>query len=353
MKLPDRRRPVRTALAALGLALALLAGACGGQGPQAGKAAGAGGASSQPAAAAAHFPVTLTDYAGQRVTIAKEPRRIVSFAPSNTEILFALGLGRRVVGVDAYSDYPPQARSLPKVSAPGPQLDYSVEKVVALKPDLVLTISGTGKVDAQLRQLGIPVLVIQPADLEQVLDSIRLIGRATGASAQAGRLVASMQRRIQAVEAGARAIPSSQRLRVFYEVWNKPLMTAGPGSFIDDLITRAGGINVAHDAKTAWPQFSEEELLARNPQVILIPSSNAAEREAILGGQRPTWARLEAVRNRRVYVVDENLVSRPGPRIVDGLETLFHLLYPQAGKTSRTAPAPAVAAETAARRPAA
>ncbi|MBX5463984.1 MAG: cobalamin-binding protein [Clostridia bacterium] len=342
MRLPPARRSARTALAALGVVFALLAGACGGQAPQAGKA-GAGGASGQTAAQAARFPVTLTDYAGRRVTIAKEPLRIISFAPSNTEILFALGLGRRVVGVDAYSDYPAQAEKLPKVSAPGPQLAYSVEKVVALKPDLVLTISGTEKVDAQLRELGIPVLVIQPADLGQVLDSIRLIGRATGAVAQADRLAASMERRIRAVEAAARAIPPAKRVRVFYEVWNKPLMTAGPGSFIDDLITRAGGINIAHDAKTAWPEFSEEELLARNPQVILIPSSAAAERAAILGGQRPTWTRLDAVREGRVYVVDENLVSRPGPRIVDGLESLFRLLYPQAARTSQ-APAQGAAA---------
>ncbi|MDI3318045.1 MAG: cobalamin-binding protein [Bacillota bacterium] len=330
------RRRRRLSPAWIVLALALVVSGCGGQPGQTGQAAkpGAGGSAGSVARAAqAHFPVTLTDYAGHRVTIAKEPRRIVSFAPSNTEILFALGLGRRLVGVDAYSDYPPQAKSLPKVSATGPQLNYSVEKTVALKPDLVLTIRGTQKADDQLRQMGIPVLVIQPADLSQVLDSIRLIGRATGAVAPAERLVASMERRIRAVEARAAAIPSSERVRVFYEVWNQPLMTAGPGSFIDDLITRAGGINIAHDAKSAWPEFSEEELLARNPQVILLPSSNAAERQAVLGGRRPTWARLDAVKNRRVYVIDENLVSRPGPRIVDGLEQIFRLLYPQAAKT--------------------
>lgn len=284
-------------------------------------AAGAGQAAA-PAAAPA-FPLTVTDDAGREVTIAAEPARLLAFAPSNTEILFALGLGSRVVGTDDFSDYPEEAKALPKA---GGIVNPNFEKIVELDPDLVLTIGGTDEFVAELERLGIPVVVIQPQTFDDVLDRIDLIGRVTGAREAAGKLTAELRGRVQAVTGALAGLAEDERPKVFVEIWYDPLFTAGPGAFIHDLIGLAGGVNIAADAGEAWPQYSPEDVVAKNPDAIVTFFQETVDQ--IKAGQRPGWDRIAAVENGRILVIDQNILSRPGPRLVEGLETLARFLHP-------------------------
>ncbi len=264
------------------------------------------------------FPVALRDSRGVSVVIKAEPHRIVSLAPSNTEILFALGLGDRIVGVTSADNYPPAARKKTQIAGP----NVNVEKVVAQRPDLVIGV-GTLQADllSRLSRLGIPVLSVDPKTLRQTLDAITLIGAATGRSPQARSIRARMESKIAGVK--ARAAKASSWPRVFVEIWNKPLMTAGPNTFVDEMIRLAGGSNIAHDAKSGYVQFSEEALIARDPQVIITPNGTRAE---ILA--RPRWRNLSAVKSRRVIAFNPDLLVRPGPRLADGLEQLERVLHP-------------------------
>ncbi|MEW5762224.1 MAG: cobalamin-binding protein [Bacillota bacterium] len=289
---------------------------------------------------AAGFPVTVTDDIGRKVTLLSPPQRIVSLAPSNTEILFALGLEKHVVGVTDFCNYPPAARAKEKV---GGFADPSLEKIVALKPDLVLAAGINQKIADRLAKLGIPVLVLAPHDVAGVLKNIELVGRATGRGEKAQEVVESLSTRINAVAARVARIATAARPKVYYEVWYEPLCTAGPGTFIDDVIRLAGGINVAGDAPQQWPQYSLEVLLRKNPDVMLHSyghGSGAAQTvEDIV--KRPGWSRLNFVKNRRIYAVDADLITRPGPRLVDAVEAVARALHPElfSGEKSRVAPA--------------
>ncbi|MGD9116592.1 MAG: cobalamin-binding protein [Dehalococcoidia bacterium] len=267
-----------------------------------------------------------TDDMGRNVVIEDVPQRIVCFGPSITEIAFALGLGERVVGVDDYSDYPAEAVDLPKV---GNAFAPSMESLVALEPDLVLTLEHE-QFNSEMEAMGLTYLVIDPADIDGILADIELIGRATDTAAAAEALAEDMETRMRDIEAGViNAIPVS----VFFIVdATDPMLpwTAGPGSFIDTLISMAGGINIAHEAPSQWPQFSLEEIVNADPDVIIV--------QTMLGGiptievsaleEHAIWGGLSAVENGKVYLVDGDLVSRSGPRIVDGLEELARALHP-------------------------
>ena len=311
------------------LVLALVLAGCGGTGtnPAAGTGSspGTAPAAETGAGASTQYPLTLTDDAGRQVTIPSRPERIISLAPSNTEILFAIGAGDRVVGVDSFSDYPAQVKDLPKL---GGVNDTNYEQIVALEPDLALTIGGTEEQVQKLEELGIPTVVIQPETLDEVLASIEQVGRIVDAQAGAARVVEDMRARIEAVRARVADIPDDQRVRVFYEVWNDPLMTVGPGAFIHDVITAAGGANIAADTGQAWPQISLEAVVSEDPQVIIVPRSLQASYEELKAGRRKGWEGIRAVRDGRVYAIDDNIISRPGPRLVEGLEQIARWLYP-------------------------
>lgn len=267
------------------------------------------------------FPLTITDDAGREVTIARPPERIISIAPSNTEILFALGLGDRVVGVDSYSNYPPEATEKPQV---GDYVDPDLESIVAADPDLILaTEAHLAIVLPELETLGLPTVVVEPKDLDEVFNGIALVGQITGESAAAQNLVCSLQARVAAV---SEAIAGAPRPRVFFEL-SPDLYTAGPGSFVDDILTRAGGENIASDAAEMWPQLSLEALVSADPEVILLADHEAgvtAEQVAA----RPGWQGVSAVESGRIVSLDADLVARPGPRVVDGLETVAAALHP-------------------------
>ncbi|MDP9357160.1 MAG: ABC transporter substrate-binding protein [Chloroflexota bacterium] len=270
----------------------------------------------------AAFPVTITDDVGRQVVLQEAPQRIVSIAPSNTEILFALGLGEKVVAVDQYSDYPPEAEQKPQL---GSYVKPDLEQIVAAAPDLVLA-TGVHEetVVPQLEALRLTVAVIDPEDLDDVFDGIGLVGRITGQDARATGLVCELLDRVDAV---AERINGAPRPRVFFEL-SPELHTAGPDSFIDDLISRAGGENIAAGATEEWPQLSAEVLLEQDPEVILL-ADEAAGVSPDQVRTRPGWQQVTAVEQDRIVAIDPDLTNRPGPRVVDGLEAIARALHPE------------------------
>jgi len=285
-----------------------------------------GGASNSPAASVPAFPTTLTDDAGREVTIPADPQRIVSLAPSNTEIVCALGACDELVGVVDIDDFPPEVADLPKVVI-STQVD--VEKVVAADPQLILAAGNEftlSTVIDQLAGLGYPVLVLYPEDLDEVYADIELVGRAIDARAAAEDLVAAMRGRVQAV---VDLVAGADRPRTFYEVslYEGTIYTAGDGSFLASLISLAGGEPILGDALSTSIQL--EDLVDADPELILL--GDAAYDESITAdavAARPGWGGLAAVLSGRIVPVLEDLViTRPGPRIVDGLEALARHIH--------------------------
>lgn len=272
----------------------------------------------------AAFPLTITDDLGNQVTIEAEPQRIVSMAPSHTEILYALGLGDKVVGVTEYCDYPPEAQEKPKV---GGFSNIDLEQVVGLNPDLVLgTDIHAQSVGPALVERGLKVVLINPETVDDVLDKIVLVGRATGREEAAVALAGELRSRIEATM--AKAQKAEHKPRVYWELSND-LYTAGPGSFIDDLITRAGGVNIAANAGEQWPQLNLEALILADPEVIILADHPYGETAEGVKA-RPGWADISAVKNGRIVeVLDSNLVSRPGPRVAEALEFVAKALHPE------------------------
>lgn len=278
--------------------------------------------------------ITLTDDAGRNVQVSTKVERIVSLAPSNTEILFALGLGDKVVGVTDFCDYPPEAQGKEKIGG----IEPNMEKVVALSPDLVLAIGGSpvvasigGNVEllAKFEELKLPTLILAPKDLEGVLADIELVGKATGAQQAAAKLVADMRAKVDQVLAKTKDV--TQRPKVFYELDatdpGKP-WTPGPGSWHDTFISMAGGVNVAAGAKAAWAQLSTEEIIKENPDLIILGDANwGVNAEAVKS--RSGWGAIKAVKQDAIYPIDDNLISRPGPRLADGLVALAKIIHPE------------------------
>ncbi|MCS7285816.1 MAG: ABC transporter substrate-binding protein [Anaerolineae bacterium] len=270
------------------------------------------------------YPMTVTDPAGRQVTIKAEPKAIVSLAPSITEILYALGLEDKVVGVTEFCNYPPEAQAKPKV---GGFADVSIEKLLALNPDLVLVSSiHIAQVLPELEKLGLTAAVIDAHDLPQVLDSILLVGKMTGREKEAEALVAEMRKRMDAV---TKAVEGRKRPKVFWEL-SSDLWTVGPGSFVHDLIVRAGGENIA----TGQPylQLTSEAIISADPEVIILadhPYGETAETVA----KRPGWNKITAVKEGRIVELTQeqtDIVSRPGPRVIDALELIARTLHPDA-----------------------
>jgi len=269
--------------------------------------------------------VALDDL-GRPVRMEEIPQTIVSLGPSITEILFALDLADRVVGVTDYCDYPEEARSKDKVGAPFP--GFSVETILDLQPDLVLSLAGA--IVQQLEDRGVTVAVLHPTNIQNIYWDIELVGQLTGKDTEALALVKAMQKRVDAVV--ARTSTAVKTPSVFYEVdgsWNenKP-WTAGYGTFQDSLINLAGGVSIAA-GRSGWYEISIEEILDADPDIIILEDFQFGVTPEILAG-RSAWAGLAAVREGRVYPIDDpNLTCRSGPRIVDGLELLAGMLHPE------------------------
>jgi iron complex transport system substrate-binding protein len=280
-----------------------------------------------PTTTAPAFPLTLTDDDGVKVTMSKAPERIVTFAPANTEILFALGIGDRVVGVSgSYDDYPPQAKSLPQVGGAGDfGVDPNIEKVVALHPDLMLTTSGGEQWKARLKQVGVMVFAIDATDFDDLLHDIDTVGTLTGTAAAAAQVTDGMRASAEGIQSKVAADPA---VSCFYEVYYPPLTTVGPHTFVFDLLKRAGCDPVTASAHAPYPTWSVERLVAESPQVYLLDSLSGATPQAV--EKRHGFDAVAAVHDGHVVVIDSNLVTRPGPRIVQGLDALAHALHPDA-----------------------
>lgn len=275
------------------------------------------------------FPITVTDDLGRKVTVNKLPQRIISLAPSITEILFALGLEDRIVGVTDYCDYPEAAKSKPRVAS---YTTPNAEKLVSLQPDLVLAESiHENIVLPALKRLGFTIFVSSATSIDSVLQDIILIGQINGKSKTAAQLVNRLTSRIKAVSAKTEGLTSEKRLRVLYVVWHQPIWTMGSETFIDDLIKTAGGINIFSTYFKKARIVSLESVVAANPQVIII--SGMATTGDLIYTSIKSEERLksvDAMANNRIYKIsDSNLIERPGPRIVDGLDELAKLLHPE------------------------
>ena len=269
------------------------------------------------------FPVTITDFQSRSVTLAARPVRIVSIGPSNTEFLFALGAGDRVVGVDDFSDTPAAASKLEKVGG----VKVNVEKVVSLRPDLVLTVKFSDGTIEKIAAAGVPVLVVDPVGLTDVTRTAILLGKAVGEDG--GKLAALIDLQLQVVKLSV--AKATAKPRVFHEVDAsdpaKPF-TVGPGSYIQDLIDLAGGTNIAATAASAYPQISLEEVLRADPEVIVLGDADYGTTPEQVAA-RPGWSGISAVKNKRVFGISDSLVSRPGPRVADAASAYAKLLHPE------------------------
>lgn len=283
-----------------------------------------------PSAPVTSQPLTLQDDLGREVKIAAQPARIVSLAPSITEILFAVGAGPQVVGLTKYCTYPPEAATGRAIVGGFSAKSLSVEKIVSLTPDLVFAAGASQQpVSEALTAAGVVVFNFDPQDLAGVYANILTAGTLTGNGPQAEQVMAGMKARIGKVTATAASIPEAQRVKVFYEVWDEPLMTAGPATFIGQVIALAGGINVFADVNEQFPTISSEAVIARSPDVILGPSSHGAGLTAEKIAARPGWQALVAAQPGRIVIVDGDIISRAGPRLADALEAVAHGIYPE------------------------
>ncbi len=271
-------------------------------------------------------PGTYTDDMGRTVSIDEVPQRIVSHVPSITETLFALGLGEKVVGVSDYCDYPEEAELKPSV---GNYFNPSIENIVALDPDLVLT-DGHSENIKGLEGLGITFFVVDPEDIDGIFKDIELLGKVTGTEGKANKLISDMKKDISYVSSRVKDAP---KVKVFYIIDATDLTlpwTVGPGSFADALITMAGGENIAAQAPSAYPQFSLEEVVSSDPEIIILPAKHGAaftSPETLKA--HPAWRGITAVRQDRIYTIDGDLVDRSGPRIVQGLKEMAKIIHPE------------------------
>jgi iron complex transport system substrate-binding protein len=272
------------------------------------------------------FPATVKDDSGNSVTVEAKPMRIVSTAPANTWTLFALGVGDRVVGSTSLSEEPPQAAEIAKIG----DLQANTEAILALNPDLVVGDPGNEEALARVQAAGTPVLILNPQTLERIYANITTMGTATGATGKAAELVDSIKAQIKAVTDVTSKLDFSPK--VFY-AFDDTLGTAGPGSFVDELLklvgaTNIGAMGVAAAAGQAYFQFTPEQLVAADPDVILLPTSVFTSVEEFTSD--PRFANLTAINDGTVMLVDDVLVTQPGPRIGQGVETLAKAIHPEA-----------------------
>ena len=276
----------------------------------------------------------LVDDLGYSLTLPSPPERIVSLGPSNTEFLFAVGAGDKVVGVTDFCNYPYDFSAwiaAGNMSSIGSYYGPSVEPIVALDPDLVLATTGSLEATENLRALGYNVLVVEPKNISFVLRDILLIGRATNHYDEAVALESELRQRIDAV--ANKAAEATTTPKVYHEVWNDPLMSVGPETFIDEIITLAGGENIFNDATTSWPIISSEAIIEKNPDVMFFPDmymgvGNFYDTIETVES-RPGWDSISAVQNDALYEINADIISRSGPRLVDALELIAKMAHPE------------------------
>ncbi|MFJ5714668.1 ABC transporter substrate-binding protein [Neobacillus sp. NPDC093127] len=277
------------------------------------------------------FPITLTDDAGREVTIEEKPETIVSIQASSTEIAFALGLGDKIVGVSDYDNYPPEALEKEKVGAQ----DINIERVLTLLPDIALVTDFHYKTHPdtlkQFEEAGIKVIVVgSAASFDDVYHNIEMIGSATGSETEANEIISDMKKRFSAIKEKAAAIKDKKK--VWVEVAPAPdIFTTGTNTFMHEMLESIQATNAAEEHE-GWVKLTEEEIVKLNPDVIITTYGYYVEnpKEQVLA--RKGWAEVPALKNKQVFDVDNDTVTRPGPRLIEGVETLAELIYPEVFK---------------------
>jgi iron complex transport system substrate-binding protein len=271
------------------------------------------------------YGVVVIDDLGREVRFNHPPQRIVSLDPSITEILFVLGLNNEVVGVTNYCDYPEQARSKSKV---GGYINPNIEAIALLEPDLVVTTlkTNTPRLIQQLEDFGITVFVLDPKKIEDIFENISSLAKLTYREEKAGEFLGALKERLHGVR---KKVAGISRPGVFLGMGKDPLISVGPGSFAHDLIEIAGGRNVTGQSSSRYRRYTLEEILLANPEVIIICSM--APDDLCLSQKRwwKKWTNISAVRNGRIYVIEANLLTRPGPRMVEGLMEMAKAIHPE------------------------
>jgi iron complex transport system substrate-binding protein len=279
------------------------------------------------------FPVTIKDALDQEVVIEKKPERIISLLPSNTEIAFGLGLGKQIVGVSDFDNYPEEVKEKEKIGG----MEFNVEKIISLKPDLVLAhASNANNAKAgldQIRNAGIDVLVVNDANsFSKVYESIDMIGKATGKTKEATDMINEMKGKVEEIRKKAADIKDDKKVKVFVEVSPAPdIFTTGKGTFMNEMLEIINAENAAADQE-GWVQITEEAIIQLNPDVIVTTYGFYEKNPVEKVLSRKGWENVSAIKNKRVYDVNSDTVSRPGPRLVEGLEELASVVYPEVFK---------------------
>ncbi|MBW2284928.1 MAG: cobalamin-binding protein [Deltaproteobacteria bacterium] len=273
----------------------------------------------------------VEDQLGRSMRVPDDPGRIISLAPSITEIVFALGQGHRLVGATQFSDFPPEARRLPKV---GSYVHLDLERIVALRPDLCIAVKDGNprRIAERLEELNIPVYAVDPRDLKSVMRTIGEVGRLLNRQERAALVKDRMARRIQDVTSRVRK--TGERPGVFFQIGITPIVAVGTDTFIHELIELACGKNLTA-GPTPYPRYSREQVLALKPEIFIITSMARGGAFDRVKAQWRRWPQMPAVKNGRIHVVDSNIFDRPSPRLVDALELLGRLIHPEMSKENR------------------
>ncbi|MGV3482927.1 MAG: ABC transporter substrate-binding protein [Planctomycetaceae bacterium] len=273
--------------------------------------------------------ILVRDRLQRELRFSAVPQRIISLAPATTELMFAIGAGKQLVGVTKNCNFPPEAETLTRVGG-GTLESLSREVIVSLQPDLVLCRWDHHQpLMDTLEQFHIQTLAIGPETLEELFAEATMLGEITGHVVETEQLVSQMKQRLGQINAKVKRIPESERRKVFYEVWDEPLMTAGPSSFIGEALTLAGMKNIFSDVMTGYPKVSDELVVQRNPDVILSPSTHISRVTVEQMLQRQGWGDVKAIREKQVFIIDGDHISRCGPRLLDAIEEMIRVVYPE------------------------
>jgi iron complex transport system substrate-binding protein len=278
----------------------------------------------------------VADRLKRTLCFTKVPQRIVSLSPSTTELMFAIGAGGQLVGATEHCNYPAAATKLTRIGG-GTLQGISRETILSLNPDLILC-----KWDSHqpliepFDRFKIPIMAIGPDTLAELYEEATLLGKVAGHVAEADELIRRMKQRVANLTSWVDAVPMEDRIRVFYEVWDEPLMTASPKCFIGEMLEMGGMKNVFSDTTVRYPRVSDEVVLDRDPEVILAPSTHRSQVSLEILAKRQGWERITAVRERKVFLIDGDKVSRCGPRMLDALEEMIRAVYPERLPTDPT-----------------
>lgn len=273
--------------------------------------------------------IVITDRLQREVRFESNPKRIISLTPATTELLYAIGAGSQIVGATKNCNYPAEAERLTRVGG-GTLQSLSREAIVGLQPDLVLCKWDNHQpLMETMNTFEIPCVAIGAESLDELFTEAMMLGNVTGHEEEAVQLVTRLKARAARLAASVQRIPDSHKRKVFYEVWDDPLMTAGPQSFIGEALELAGLNNIFFDATTSYPRISDEVVVARNPDMIISPSTHASKvsMEKLLA--RQGWSGVKAIRDRQVYIIDGDSISRCGPRLLDAIEEMIRIAYPE------------------------